>query len=217
MFISKITLNESFLKRQAFTNIFGGGYALHQAVWDLFADASDRCRDFLYRLDTIGKMPIIYTVSTRKPEDTQGLWQIENKPYDPLINNGMRLGFTVRVNPTCKRDGKRHDVVMDAKYKMRSQKQAQEKMTPEIIAETIGKWFEARSEKNGFKVLQCRADGYRQEKVYKIKSSVEIQYRTADITGVLEIMEEKIFKIMLFSGFGPEKGFGCGLMLVRKI
>ena len=127
MFISKMILSRDSRRKDKFWQIFDNEYALHQAVWDLFGDRPDRERDFLYRLETIGKWPVVYAVSERRPADSSELWDIETKEYSPKVKADMRLGFTVRVNPTRKRDGKRHDVVMDWKYKIRSGDAGEEK------------------------------------------------------------------------------------------
>lgn len=213
MVISKIVFNESAV----FKEIFSGGYALHQTIWDLFADSSGRKRDFLYRLDCVGRLPFVYTVSSRPPNDAGGLWRIESKEYSPKIETGMKFGFSVRVNPTVKRNGKRHDVVMDAKYKMRTNYSNGEVFVQELIADSCGKWFERRAQENGFKMLQYRVDDYQQIRFNKAKGGEPVRYSTVDITGVLEVVDQKLFVDVLFNGLGPEKGFGCGLMLVRKI
>lgn len=213
MVISKIAFNES----AAFKEIFSGGYTLHQAVWDLFADSLDRRRDFLYRLEFLGRMPLVYTVSSRAPNDTKGLWRIETKGYSPKIEPGMKLGFSVRVNPTVKRDGKRHDVVMDAKYKARMSDSDGEASIQELIVDSCGKWLEKRAQENGFKTLQLRADGYQQIRFNKTKDSTLVRYSTVDISGALEVINKQAFTNMLLAGLGSAKGFGCGLMLARKI
>lgn len=219
MFISKITLSEGARTNDTFWTMFGSEYALHQAVWNLFADTPDRRRDFLYRLDTIGKWPVVYTLSRREPMDNSNLWRIETKRFDPQVRHRMRLGFTVRVNPICKRDGKRHDVVMDLKHKTRSNSISQDdkETVAEIVNGSCSRWINERSRKNGFSVLQVRADGYRQIRFNKSKAGMPVRYSTVDLTGVLEVSDESLFTNMLFKGLGPEKGFGCGLMLVRKI
>lgn len=218
MFISKIKLSDHAGSDDMFWKVFGSEYSLHQAVWNLFADNPDRRRDFLYRLDTVGKQPVIYAISERKPEPIGKLWNIETKQYKPQVLKNMRLGFTVRVNPTCKLDGKRHDVVMNLKHKMRLDSGEHEnKALPEIVTAACEQWFNERSAKNGFKILSMRADGYRQMRFNKSKGGVPVRYSTVDLTGAIEVIDEQLFKPILLDGIGPEKGFGCGLMLVRKI
>ena len=215
MLISKMVFNEAVV----FKNIFFSPYSLHQAIWSLFADSPDRERDFLYRLDVAGKMPMVYAISKREPQDTKGFWNIRSKQYRPKIESGIHLGFTVRVNPVRKIAAKRHDVVMDAKFKARKeeQKRITTLSTQEIISQACGKWIEQRSDKNGFKLLQFRIDGYQQVKFVKPKGGGLIQYSTVDITGILKVINSQLFTRMLFSGLGPSKGFGCGLMLVRRV
>jgi CRISPR system Cascade subunit CasE len=213
MIISKMVFNKS----SVFKKVFAGEYALHQAVWDLFSDNPDRRRDFLYRLECLGRMPLVYAVSDRLPNDTEGLWRIETKEYAPKLEKGMNLGFNVRVSPTIKREGKRHDVVMDAKYKARMNGSNEEVSIQELISDSCGKWLEKRAHENGFKISQFRADGYQQIKFNKVNGREPVRYSTVDITGILEVVEQKLFDDVLFGGLGSEKGFGCGLMLVRKI
>ncbi|MCK9555189.1 type I-E CRISPR-associated protein Cas6/Cse3/CasE [bacterium] len=215
MIISKLIFNKS----SAFEEIFTKGYALHQEVWDLFGDNPDRKRDFLYRLEYLGRMPLVYTVSARAPIDDIGLWHIESKDYSPKIEEGMKLGFSVRISPTVKRDGKRHDVVMDAKYKKRTQGgngKISTQSTQELISDSCNGWLEKRAKENGFKISQFRADGYQQIQFNKAKGGKPVRYSTVDIIGTLEVVESRLFGDMLFKGLGPEKGFGCGLMLVRR-
>ena len=117
---------------------------MHQAGWDLFADSYGRRRDFLYRLNCVGRLPFMYTVSRRAPRDAKGLWRIESKEYAPKVETGMKFGFSVQISPTIKRDGKRHDVVMDAKYKARTNDGNREVSGQELISDSCGKWFEKR-------------------------------------------------------------------------
>ena len=219
MFINRIMLKKDSHRNNKFWQMVNDEYTLHQAVWDLFGDNPDRKRDFIYRLETIGKLSIVYAVSQRRPVDSNGIWDVEVKDYDPKIKSGMRLGFTVRVNPTRKREGKRHDVVMDLKYKNRLEDSEERKKASlaELVTETCVDWLKERSKKSGFDILSVRVDGYRQSRFFKKKDGSSIHYSTVDFTGALQVKDEQPFKNTLFDGLGPEKGFGCGLMLVRKI
>jgi len=142
---------------------------------------------------------------------------MEIKEYNPQILKDMRLGFTVRVNPTRKREGKRHDVVMNLKHDMRLKGEQESKKLPEIVTQSCEQWMRERSKKNGFNILQMRADGYRQVQFDKSKGGISIRYSTVDLTGVIEVVDEALFKSTIFEGIGSEKGFGCGLMLVKRI
>ncbi|WP_103975974.1 type I-E CRISPR-associated protein Cas6/Cse3/CasE, partial [Methylovulum psychrotolerans] len=48
------------------------------------------------------------------------LFTVESKHYRPQLEKGQRLGFGCRVNPVVTRQGKKHDVVMDAQLQFLS-------------------------------------------------------------------------------------------------
>ncbi len=197
-------------------------YSAHQLVWDLFSDGPGRRRDFLYRQETTGTRPRFYAVSHRPPINHKGLWAMSSKNYDPKITRGERLAFTLRVNPVrTKKDDKgrqhRHDVVMDAKRQLGSSRK--DHLIQDVIQETGGKWLLERCGALGFDVATAslRINGYRQHKFYKGKHVTPVSFSTLDINGILTVTNpEEFVEKCLFGGIGPAKGFGCGLMLVRR-
>ena len=213
MYFSKITLPRNAGENEAFWRL-GGEYSIHQAMWSLFGDHADRERDFIYRIETHGKFPLIYTVSERKPVDNTALWNLEIKEYNPQIKNDMKLGFQLRANPVIKREGKRHDVVMDMKKKGAEDKNMTKS---DMVQDACGKWLDNRCKANGFKIENVRADGYIQHKLFKKKDNREIRYSSVDFMGILSVIDSSMFVKMLFNGIGAAKGFGCGLILVRKL
>ena len=113
------------------------GYGLHRLFWDLFSDGSGgkQARNFLFREEIAGEQllnpgkrkaaPIYYVLSHQEPKNEHPLFSIESKSYRPKLSSGDRLGFKLRVNPVVRRDGKRHDIVMDAQQSwLRDQLQA---------------------------------------------------------------------------------------------
>lgn len=101
------------------------GYGLHRLFWGLFSDGKGdhQRRDFLFReelaieqLPNPGKRrgdPVYYVLSSIKPQEN-ALFNVETKPYHPKLSVGDRLAFKLRVNAVVTRNGKRHDIVMDA-------------------------------------------------------------------------------------------------------
>jgi len=226
MFFSRMTLQAKADKNKAFWQVFKNPYTLHQSIWRLFSDDSERDRDFIYRLDQERNRPLVYTVSAREPLDRQDLWHIESKRYQPRLFPGMHLFFMLRANPIrTKRDeaGKqhRHDVVMEAKTQIKSEKtkQSSDISTATLIQEAGSLWLSARAEKNGFSLSTdaLRADGYQQHRFLKGRGKRRISISTLDFSGVLSITDPKHFIEMLYKGIGPAKAFGCGMMMVRRI
>lgn len=101
------------------------GYGLHRLFWGLFSDGDNdrQHRNFLFReeraieqLSNPGKRrgdPVYYVLSAEKPREN-ALFTVETKPYHPRLSVGDQLAFKLRVNAVVSRNGKRHDIVMDA-------------------------------------------------------------------------------------------------------
>jgi CRISPR system Cascade subunit CasE len=201
----------------------GDGYQVHKLIWNLFADHPDRQRDFIYRHEPVNNWPTFYTVSRREPQDVSGMWEVIPKEYCPKLLAGQRLAFTLCVNPIrSKRDANgrqnRHDVIMEAKRELKAQGNAID--LPAIIQEHGGRWLRERAGSHGFSVSPegIRVDGYRQHKLFKGRNKQPITFSTVEMNGVLSINEPDIFlEKSLYNGIGPAKGFGCGLMLVKRI
>lgn len=98
------------------------GYGLHRLFWGLFPD--EQTRNFLFREELARNQnlsntrraadPIYYLLSRQAPDLNSPLFDILTKPFSPVLSPGDELSFNVRVNPTVKRNGKRHCIVMDA-------------------------------------------------------------------------------------------------------
>ena len=223
MYFSMIRLRRGLSARDITDLTKMNGYQTHQLVWDLFADHPDRQRDFIYRHEAVNGWPTFYTVSKREPLDTVGIWEIIPKEYNPQLKAGQRLGFTLSTNPIRSRrdeNGKqqRHDVVMEEKLKLK--KEGKSFDLSDIIQGIGLRWLEERSAFHGFEISAqgVRVDGYQQHKLYKGKGNKLITFSTLDFNGILTVTEPDIFvQKCLFDGIGPAKGFGCGLMLVRRV
>lgn len=119
MFLSRIRLGDSPAASKELVRAMSKGvYGNHQLLWRLFMEQDQR--NFLFRheqsdgrLSPAGE-PIFYVLSREEPNNSEQLFQVESRPFTPQIAVGQRLAFKVRVNPTVCRQGKRHDVLMDA-------------------------------------------------------------------------------------------------------
>ncbi len=226
MFFSRMTLQANADKNSAFWQTFKNPYTLHQSIWKLFSDNPNRDRDFIYRLDQERNRPFVYAASAREPLDRQDLWHIESKAYQPKLLSGMRLSFMLRANPIrTKRDeaGKqhRHDVVMETKTCLRSEKaeQSSDISTATLIQEAGSLWLSARTEKNGFSLRPdlLRVDGYQQHRFFKGQGKKKISISTLDFIGILSVEDPTNFLQTLYKGIGPAKAFGCGMLMVKRV
>lgn len=164
---------------------------------------------------------MFYTVSEREPTHDAPYWRIDTKPYDPQISEGDRLAFKARVNPVIKRsteDGgqERHDVVMDRKRELR---EAGEELPPtsEIVHDACTDWLDRREDVYGysFDAENVRAHSHRRHEFKKHRNGRTVVLASADLEGLLQVEDPEAFRDMLFTGIGPAKAYGFGLMLVR--
>ena len=237
MFFSKAALNENIPLKEIPSLIPHDSYEMHQQIWRFFPGKEGQPREFLYHHRKEEKRLGYYIVSLDQPVDYSGYWNIQSKPYAPLIQNKRYFYFTLRANPTIKRKdpkiGKsaRHDVIMDAKKHWRET----HKNSPpfcqdrqELIYKSSWEWLKRCGEKRGFDVEQSRVlvgtyqhyrFNKRNGKMVKQSrfSSKEIQFSTVDLSGILEVTDATQFQHCLFHGLGSAKGFGCGLLLIRHI
>lgn len=219
MYFNRIRLAESAESSSDFWQIFGDPYRLHQSIWELFGDHADRRRDFLYRVHQDGKRPLIYAISAREPNRDAQIWQIDTKPYKPKISPGMRLAFLLRANAIRTRNGKRHDVVMEAKHRLSQNGQARHDWPAQAeLAQQEGeKWLMARCERCGFKMSSVRIDGHQQYRFFKKQGGAPVQFSALDFTGLLTVTDPECFLATLYRGIGAAKGFGCGMLMVRPV
>jgi CRISPR system Cascade subunit CasE len=192
------------------------GQASHRLVWSLFADGADRTRDFLWREEKPGQF---MTLSARAPEDPHKLFEVQTKPFAPLLSPGDRLGFMLRVNPTVSRcseprkRGKRHDLVMDLLRHVPPGERAEAR--PELVSDAAHGWLARQGEANGFSGLDLAVGGYDRVEIPRDNASAAV-LGVLDVFGVLEVTEPARFLDKLQKGFGRARAFGCGLMLIRR-
>ncbi|MHC1626960.1 MAG: type I-E CRISPR-associated protein Cas6/Cse3/CasE [Methanoculleaceae archaeon] len=229
MYFSRLTMRPDASKSPEFWRIASGPYQIHQMVWDLFVHPEHTERDFLYRVDRQKGSPVVYVISSREPVYQGGVWKLESKPFNPVIRPGQRLLFSLRANPVVSRrlepdgEGKRrqvrHDVVMDAKKRLQEESGNSRFRMADLVQQEGARWLRSRADKHGFSIDEgaVRADAYRQIRFRKGKSKNTVSISTIDFTGILDVTDPNLFLESLESGIGPAKGFGCGMMMVRRV
>ena len=201
----------------------GGGQTRqpgHHLVWSLFADGTERKRDFLWRETRPGEFLVL---SARHPEDLHGLFEIdEPKAFAPALEPGDRLRFSLRANPVVRRRSPsnrrsiKHDVVMDA---LRSQARGERAAHRFLAMQEQGlAWLTRQGLKSGFEVRSADivVDGYDQHRLSRAGSVAPMLYSTLDFGGVLTVSDPAALVPAIAHGFGGAKAYGCGLMLIRR-
>ncbi|MEZ4462083.1 MAG: type I-E CRISPR-associated protein Cas6/Cse3/CasE [bacterium] len=217
MYFSRAKLNRHALRSNQFADVINEGYGAHKLAWRLFSDHERRERDFVYRWKREGGEPVLYVVSDREPAETAA-FDIQTKAYDPDVSAGEWFEFSVVVNAVVKqRDANgrqtRHDVVLKAKREDTS-------LSDDQAALVAGKaWLDAQGSRHGFRVESTgfRVNEHTTRRFKKTRGSNEISLSTLDLEGLLECTDVSAFRDALFHGIGPAKGYGCGLLMIRRV
>ena len=212
----------------------------HHLVWSLFGDDAARRRDFLWREDDGGRFHLL---STRPPTDRLGVFTLEPpREFAPALEPGDRLRFSLRVNATISRRsvdgdgrGKPCDIVMDAIHRLSATGDARAATRQAVLQDVARRWLAARGERHGFTLVGNSDDAFASAEMWETVGRDPLRvvaYRTLRIPrpqrapamriGVLDLEGELIVddpvKLVarIVRGFGRARGFGCGLMLVRR-
>lgn len=188
--------------------------AHHRLIWTLFADTPDRRRDFLWRDEGAGGFTVL---SARPPVPSRVFEPPEVKPFAPVLSPGDRLAFALRVNAT--RDiarGPRVDVVMHALRDVAREDRAGARMDTAHKAATD--WMAGQGARAGFSLLDMVVGDYSVAALpgYIGRRKGQPQYGILDLSGTLKVNDPASFVQRVGQGFGRARGFGCGLMLLRR-
>ena len=191
----------------------GEAYRDHALIWKLFP-GDGLPRDFLFR--SLTEQRHYYVVSARPPTPQPGLFEVQSKPYLPHPEPGEWLQFDLRANPTISlpvegSKSRRHDVLMHAK------KRAASGTEPGIAVDEAGReWILKRAGSWGLEMDQrsLAQNSYRQHRLQR--EGRRIEFSSLDYQGLARVTDTGRLQRALLEGIGHAKGFGCGLLLVRR-
>ena len=220
-------------------------YRVHQALWQLFDLPAGSERPFLYREYERGGHTFYYVLSTLKPNLHHPFFTVEAKVFNPNFFAGQRLAFELRANPvsSLKDDnGKasRHDVLMLAKKSMIAQGFDDAYSVDQAMFDAGVNWITSQERMQAWGVVihpNLELSAYTQHRLRRTKDDLNnqkqpennmdkkpiiaknkmIQFSSLDYAGALEIQDVDLFCSQMMKGFGKQKAFGCGLMLVRPL
>jgi CRISPR system Cascade subunit CasE len=157
--------------------------------------------------------PVQSAKQERSAEELKA-WQKNREERGLKSTKSMEKGWTEKVI--------RHDVVMEAKTRIDFKNLPHDRRphVATLIQEAGIEWLSSKGKVYGFSVMELgtRADGYFRHRFFKGKGGKPVTFSTLEFDGILTVTEPDVFiKKCLFNGIGPAKGFGCGLMLVRRV
>ncbi|AUQ23910.1 type I-E CRISPR-associated protein Cas6/Cse3/CasE [Dickeya zeae] len=214
MFFSRVTLQPAALpSAMAEKWLTSPVYASHQWLWQLFPH--EQQRRFLFRQDSHADVSRYYLLSACAPRQDHNLFEVETKPWQPQLNAGMQLAFSLRANPVVTRQKKRSDVLMDAKYQAKAQGADAAEIWPRQ-QQAATDWLVRQGEQWGFEVNACRVDGYQRQRWYKPQQTEPVSFSSVDFDGLLRITDAERFAQAVSEGLGKSRALGCGLLLLRR-
>jgi len=205
-------------------------YGDHQFIWKLFPQQQDEkaARNFLFRRWEETNQPCCwYLVSAEQPKAFGNAVQVRSRAYEPSLKTGDRLHFSLKAAPLVsridperpKQRGRKNDIFMDAKWQYRKQHEGRNPVGSEWIElqNTVGhQWLEKQGVRLGFRPLQVLVEGRQHHELQS--NGRNINFDSAQFKGVLEVTDPSTFVgEALRKGVGSRKGFGCGLLLIRRI
>ena len=232
--MSSLYLSRATLNRDASTNTLAALLdpndanatldAHHKLLWSLFADSSDRKRDFLWRADSGGKFMLL---SQRPPVDQHNLFDLNSREFAPSLASGDRLTFSLRVNAVVSRwaegaSGKkkvRHDIVMDALHNAETEPTdlvATRADSRDEKTQTAARvWMDKQGDRCGFKPEHVLAQSYNTQRVPR-RGASDARFGVLDLEGHMIVKDSKQLLASIAQGFGKAKAFGNGLMLIKR-
>lgn len=218
-YFSKVCVNASVRRNDWLCDIarHGDPYRDHALIWRLFP-GDGMTRDFVFR--RLEDEHSFYVVSARPPQADSGLFHIQSKLYAPHLVEGDSLRFDLRANPTIslRKEGqkrsRRHDVLMHAKRAIPAD---QRERLVQVIDAAGRDWLLARAEQWGLAVQtdSLLQNGYCQHRLRRKGNSIE--YSSLDYQGLAQVTDPERLRTALLEGVGHSKGFGCGLLMVRRV
>ena len=221
MYFSRVRIRTDILKSSQLGLVLqGNSYGSHRLLWDLFPDQDQRT--FLYREEiareqlaasaTVRGEPIYYVVSLVKPvSNDDSLFRLETKSYQPQLAVGQCLAFECRVNPVVERQGKKHDVVMDAQLQFLSHLV----QTLNLQNQLVGK-----PEKSDYKTLLLYSGGeaLNAHLTQIIANDLRYAERLSQIAGLADKLEWAIKAQVdkTLENWWQRQGERCGFELVHE-
>ena len=182
---------------------------MHRNVMRLFAEAPNASSEvqILYRVLEERAQPYLYLMSSVQPALNEASWlfrgqNARQRDLTPLLARfapGAAFGFDLLAYPCKKVDVGRANSVR----------------TFLTTPEERRAWLVRQGEKNGFALRALREDEPADMRGKRRTGLVQI--RSVRFSGVLEITDAERFRDGYLRGVGPEKAYGLGMLMLRKV
>ncbi|CAJ0780764.1 type I-E CRISPR-associated protein Cas6/Cse3/CasE [Ralstonia chuxiongensis] len=230
-YLSRIVVPATALRSEPSLMAAGDAYRDHALMWKLFPGEPDAKRDFLFRVETgAGGHLLYYLLSERRPQSWDTVVRVESKPYAPKLDAGEWVHFSLRANPVvakARENGqrsRRHDVLMAAKTEAKTKGASSADIRAGMACAAVD-WLTRRAPAWGLEINadEVQVDAYLQHTLQS--KGRRMQFSSVDYQGMARVTDgEKLVQALLgrpvagsHSSLGHALGFGCGLLLVKRL
>ena len=207
MFLSRVEVPWEFARNP---------YNLHRQLWRLFPGeeretrgSSEELRQgFLFRIENnpTGRPARLLVQSRRAPASASGLTVVGTREIHPQPFAHQRLAFLLTANPI--------KTVTDTQRDAKQDKKSDKCRVPLIKEEDQHAWLTRKFVSAG--EIET-ANALPHAPIYFRKGNRGGKLATVTFEGVLRVSDPKRLAELLENGVGPAKGFGCGLLLLRRV
>ena len=207
MFLSRVEVPWEFARNP---------YGVHRQLWRMFPGEARETRKngeeprqgFLFRVEESrpGRFARLLVQSRRPPTGVPDLVLVGTRQVNPQPQVGQRLAFLVTANPI--------KTITDTERGQKPGKKSDKCRIPLIREEEQREWL-IRKLKGAAEVGAVTIQVH--PPLYFRKGNRAGKLVTVTYEGMLQVIDADTLSALLENGIGPAKGFGCGLMLVRRL
>lgn len=207
MFLSRVEIPWEFARNP---------YNFHRHLWRLFPGEPKETRrnneearqGFLFRIESspTGRPARLLVQSRRSPEPISGLVVIGTREFHPQPFAGQRLSFVLTANPV--------KTIIDTQRDTKPGKTSEKCRVP-LIREIDQREWLTRKFVNAAEIEAIDIQPH--IPLYFRKGNRGGKLLTVAFNGTLKVSNPAQLIALLEKGVGPAKGFGCGLLLVRRV
>ena len=207
MFLSRVEVPWEFARNT---------YNLHRQLWRLFpgeeretrGSSEELRKGFLFRIENnpTGRPARLLVQSRRAPASASGLIVVGTREIHPRPVAGQRLAFLLTANPV--------KTIADTQRDAKPGKKSEKCRVPLIKEEDQRAWLTRKFVSAG--EIET-ANALPHAPIYFRKGNRGGKLATVTFEGALRVSDPIRLTELLENGVGPAKGFGCGLLLVRKV
>lgn len=203
MFLTKVALN---IKNPSVRGCLQNAQDLHRNIQKFFNKSRKDCH-VLYQMCVTRQALVLYIQSDEAPVETEetrrnGMSIIScNDMTDKMtrMKNGQYYRFNLIASPA------KRDTDPEHKYKNNPYHRLYKE-------EDLAQWITRKAEAGGFEIRQMDTRNLESKKVQK--KGARFQFGQTQFSGILKITDAGAFIRSIADGFGRERAYGSGLMLV---